>query len=327
MHPNFFYPGQQDFELSPAFPHNYKGIMLQGASVLTAHHPLIGQMVLQELQGSQYTIRFNIFNLLQPFTLNGVQPGSLLASFHAIKNSIRFSFQGLGPAVLKPGQFLLLHSSEREGKLSFEKAGNYHSLEVNWSETIVREYLPMFPVLTPLTRSKDSKRSFYVTPQSKTASFETLGLVQSIIQFRHKGGASQVLFEHKVKEYYISLLGTTQRTGSSKTTIRQEDYDKMQVLAERLRANPAKKFPIADLAQEFNMNEKKLEALFSEIIRHDDFRYHLESRLREAHRLLEETDYTPKKIKALIGYELYTSFITKFREYFGYPPSEVKRNQ
>jgi len=78
---------------------------------------------------------------------------------------------------------------------------------------------------------------------------------------------------------------------------------------------------------EFNMNEKKLENLFSEIFGTTILQYHLESRLREAHRLLEVTNYTSKQIRAMIGYDLTTSFITKFRKYFGYPPSEVKRNQ
>jgi len=172
MHPNFFLSGQQDFELFPALPHNYKGVILEGASVLTAHHPLIGHMVLQELKGSHYTIRFNFFNFLQPFTLNGTQQTAVLASFHALKNSIRFSLKGLGPALLKQGQFVLLHSSAREGKVAFAKAGAYHSLEVSWSEKMLEEYMHMFPILAPLTTGKDSKRSFYVTPQSKTADFQ-----------------------------------------------------------------------------------------------------------------------------------------------------------
>jgi AraC-like DNA-binding protein len=325
MHPNFFLPDQQDFELSPALPHNYKGIVLQGASILTAHHPVIGQIVLQELKGSHYTIRFNIFNFLKPFTLNATQQTSMLASFHALKNSIRVSLKGLGPSLLAQGQFLLLHSKEREGKLAFASAGAYHSFEVNWSEKMLEQYQHMFPVLTPLSTGRDSTRSFYVTPQGKTADFRCLGLAQSIIAFRHKDAASQVLFEHKIEEYYLSLLVISQRTASSKSTIRKEDYDNMQALAKRLRDQPERKFPITELSRELAMNEKKLEHLFSEIFGTTILQYHLENRLKEAHRLLEETDYSTKKIRAMVGYDLTTSFITQFRRYFGYPPSEVKR--
>jgi AraC-like DNA-binding protein len=47
--------------------------------------------------------------------------------------------------------------------------------------------------------------------------------------------------------------------------------------------------------------------------------------MQEAHRLLEETNLTTKAIAARVGYDLTTSFITKFREYFGYPPSQVSK--
>jgi AraC-like DNA-binding protein len=326
MHPNFDLTGEPHFGISYTLPLHFKGIALEGASILTAHNTAMGTIVFQEIVHTDFTIRFNQYNLLQPYTLNGTQEDTVLASIVALKNMSSWSFYGLGPAIIKNHEFILIHCKARPVKIAFEKPGNFQSLEISWPEKMLEDFLPLFTFLKPLLSKKESVRPFYVTPFPKTTSSHSLGLASDIIKFKNKTARAQYLLGHKIKGYQFSLLTDADRRPFLKKPIRKEDEEKILSLAEDMRNNPAKKFPGAEIVRDLGMNEKKLLKLFRELLGTTPYQYHLESRLREAHRLLEQTDLVTKEISDMVGYDRDASYVHKFGEFFGYPPSDLRKD-
>jgi AraC-like DNA-binding protein len=130
-----------------------------------------------------------------------------------------------------------------------------------------------------------------------------------------------------VHEYLVALLSASQQPPVRYSGISREDYKRLQAMADKLSGNPAKKFPLHDLSMQLHMNEKKLNRIFGQIFGKPVFEYHLEARMKEAHRLLEETDLTTKQVAARVGYARTTSFISRFKDFFGYPPGEITRSK
>jgi transcriptional regulator GlxA family with amidase domain len=73
------------------------------------------------------------------------------------------------------------------------------------------------------------------------------------------------------------------------------------------------------------MNTMKLKMAFKERFGQGIFEHQLEARMKEGLRLLQETNLAIKDVAGIVGYQRATSFISKFGEYFGYPPSQVEK--
>ncbi|HEY4156349.1 MAG TPA: AraC family transcriptional regulator [Puia sp.] len=325
MYPDFNHPKLNHFRLADSLPPNYRGMVLRAGQV-TAADANQGIMVLQDIIQPEFQIHFHLYDLLKPLFIPARQEKTFLVAFLALRNSIQYFIGGLGKFQLRQGEFALLHSPEQEGILRIEKPGIYQSLEVGWSETLVQQAFPYFPGLQSGLDGKDPKHPFYLYPPGRVAGSKSLDIVREMLKAPYDGPVSLLYFEHKVREYLLSLLTEAGKTAEVRLHLTPEEKERVIVLAEKLRAGPDRKFPIAELARETGMNEMKLKMAFKELFGSGIFEYHLEIRMKEAHRLLEETGLNTKAIAAQVGYELTTSFITKFREYFGYPPSEVRRN-
>lgn len=327
MHPDFNLSGHEGFQITPSLPNDYRGMILRGAKVMTANSSA-GVIILQQLDHSQYSINYSIFNFLQSVKISGKQRSAMLVAFLALKNNIRYSIKGFGLLQLRQGQFALLHSIRGcEITSAYEKEKEYHTLEVSWSEEMLKQALPYFPFLKVLFSPKTTLKSFYVQPPGLQAGTKALNLVNELLKTPYNDTLNKLYFEHKVREYLLLLLVEAGKKPSPKINLIKEQQDKIIALGTRLSNEPDKKFPIADLAVEMQMNEMKLKVAFKEVFGQGIFEYQLEARMKEAQRLLRETDLSTKAIAGMVGYELTTSFITRFREYFGYPPGDITRNK
>ncbi len=326
MFPHFEHPNIFGFKLTPSLSPEYKGLILQGARSLTAAGES-GTITFQDIIQPEYQIHFQDYNLLKPIRIPAIQEKSFLVAFLSLKNTIHYFIKGLGQFKLKQGQFALFQTMDQQVITKFDKSGNYQSLEIAWSEAIVKQVLPYFPSLNPLFSEAEKRKSYYLYQPGQIAGTHALDIIQSLLKSPHNDAVSLLFFQHKVQEYLLSILTETDKVPKYKLPYTEAEYEKMISLAENLTTHTNQHFPIAKLAKEMQMNEMKLKQVFKKIFGMGIFEYQLESRMKEAHRLLVETDLNTKTIASMVGYELGTSFITKFREYFGYPPSEIGKGR
>lgn len=311
--------------MTASLPGNYRGLVLRGG-VWRSAEAETGIILLQDIVQPAFRIQFHVYDLLKPLRFAASQEKAFVVAFLALKNSIHYFIKGLGRLHLRQGEFAILHTQERDAIARFEKAGAYQSFEVCWSDAIVEHALPYFSSLQAVFSTAGSVKSFYLHPPGQPAGSKALDIVQDILKAPYDEPVTKLYFEYKVREYLLSLLTEAGKAPIIKIRLTLEEYKRVNELAEKLRSHPNQKFPIADLAQAVQMNEMKLKMVFKELFGLGIFEYHLEARMKEALRLLEETNFTTKAIASMVGYQLTTSFITKFREHFGYPPSEVNRH-
>jgi AraC-like DNA-binding protein len=322
MHPNEPLL-QSGFLFSSALPAAYRGMILAD-SVPGVVRGAGGEWVLQRVDQPGFSLRFHSFNILQPMEFLAQQGSDLLVSFLALKNNLHYSIKGLGSLFLRPGQFALLHGPATGLTAAFARSQEYQHLEVAWSADLVRPLLEHFPSLQRTFSIASLHPGFVGTPGAAAGS-SALHLVQEILRPPIRSALRSLYFDVKVREYLLLLLAASDQQATSPASLPRADQEKLLSLAERLQTDTAEKFPIAHLAQDTGMNEMKLKTAFKALFGKGIFEYHMEARMQEAHRLLEETDLTTKAIAARVGYDLTTSFITKFREYFGYAPSQVSK--
>jgi AraC-like DNA-binding protein len=326
MQPDFKLPGQEHTRISPMLPEAYRGLALRGGEVAAAAGDW-GQMIIQALPKPSFSIQFNLFEFVRPMIVAGHQAASTLVSVLALKNNIQYTINGLGTLRLRQGQFALLHCREHSLTARFDGGKEYQTLEIGWSEDILRQALPYFNLLQRVFSPPPGVNSFYLVPPGRSVGPDALSIAQDVLKSPYNATLSQLFFEHKVREYLLLLLLEAGKMPAPHIRLTKGEWEKVEAVAAKITSEPDKKFPIVDLAADAHMNTLKLKTAFKEKFGQGIFEYQLAARMNEALRLLRETDLKTKVIAGLVGYELTTSFITKFREYFGYAPSEVAKNK
>ncbi|MBS1974238.1 MAG: helix-turn-helix transcriptional regulator [Bacteroidetes bacterium] len=322
MLPIFTEGHRADFQLSNSLPKDYKGYILRGGEYFTAVGE-VGRIIIQEFKRPLFDIRFNTYDLVRPIEINATQERTFLNSFLAFKNDIDYSGNKSQNLELFEGQFALMNTSDLRITAKFKNAAEYQSFEISWSEDVIISMLPHFPFLYKLFKKPGNK--FFLSHAARSAGHDIIGVARQFLNVPFDEGVSKVYFEYKVREYLLLLLVEANKKKPLKTKLTHDQRERIFDIASTLNNEPRRKFPISELASRSQMNEMKLKIAFKEIFGLGIFEYQLKARMQEAHRLLKETDLTTKQVAGLVGYKLTTSFITKFREYFGYPPSVVAK--
>jgi AraC-like DNA-binding protein len=326
MHPDFDHRKNLGFKLLASLTPGYKGFILPGAEAGSAEGKF-GKFLYQNIITPEFQIRFQAFDLLEPQGIPSRQEKAFLVALLPLRNTIQYFIKGLGQFELKQGQFALLHTPEQDAFSRFEKTGSYQSLEIAWSEKMAKQVLPHFSLLKPLFSGKEKTRPFYLHQPGQLAGTRTLDIARAILKSPYDNTVSLLYFKYKAQEYLLSILTEADKGPGIKTQLTDDEHENILSISDKLTNHINQHFPISRLAKETRMNETKLKQAFKEIFGMGIFEYQLEARMKEAHRLLIETDLSTKAIASLVGYELGTSFITKFREYFGYAPSELGKGR
>jgi AraC-like DNA-binding protein len=317
---------EEGFQFSPDLPAMYHGKSLRGAKTVTATN-VNGTYILQEIDQPEFSIKYLIAEFLKSTNVWIELPASPLISFLALKSNIHFFVKGLGFQLLRQGQFTLIHAVEKKVLLHFSENNSQECIEICWSINLLKQAAGLFPFLQNSIQKFGAGIAFSLPKQGKYANHQTLGLIHDLMNAPFNEEISKLYYEHKVREYLILLLVESGKTPPSKIFLTEEEWQKIETLAVTIRNSIAKKFPISDLAMESGMNEVKLKTAFKQRYGMGIFEYQLAARMQGAHRLLAENKLSTKAIASLVGYRLTTSFIKKFREYFGYTPGAISKRK
>lgn len=325
MEPEFILPEHEQFTIAYALPAAYRGRVLRGASVVTASGPS-GTIVVQTYRQPLYTIRLKEFTFLQNITLLFTQTTTRIFAALALKNNIRYSLQGIGVLTLKEGQFTVLQQSDGNFSGVYEKDKTYRSLEIDWAEEIVRESIDLFPKLTQLLYQHNPLPAFIGRP-AYTANADLLGVANDIVHPPYATMITGMMFDYKIREFYLLISVAIGRVPALKVKLTPEQEVLIDEIAQMLRSGKNKKYPIAQLATTATMNTMKFKQAFKERYDSPPFEYQMTHRMQEAYDILKEGSMNINEVARYIGYKGATSFTTKFREYFGFPPSKITKEK
>jgi AraC-like DNA-binding protein len=206
---------------------------------------------------------------------------------------------------------LLEHSPESLFKLGFH-------------EILAKQSIPLWEVITSKTAADVKPHTtlqllFITSKQQLVPSYCTV---------------SRLLYSNTI---IISCISTTQQDVLPETTAKLNVPNKKQsdaILIQNVRAyilenlenleNPLPSTP--ELSKMFKVNEFKLKDSFRHFFNTSIYQFYIEERLKKAHLMILQTAIPIKQISIICGYIDYTNFYKAFKKRFGYPPSELKRD-
>jgi AraC-like DNA-binding protein len=325
MHSPFDPGSSRFFSLHPSLPENFNGYILRGAIARSLRSPA-GSCIIQSYNRPEFSIQFGIFRLLSVIRMTLGYPGSGAGSLLAMRGDM-FLQATRDRQTLRAGQFSFLAPGEETVNLGFGYGEDQQFFEVCWSTEILEEALVFFPSLKDLfAHRKQSPTSPLLLP-GRRAGDQALDLVNTILKSPFTVEQTELFFQYKVREYLLLLLKEASVDPATNLMLTRRELAVLAELKDRLITHPQTKYPIRRLATEAGMNTMRLKMAFKQEYGETIFSFHLNERMKEAHRLIAETDLPTKAIANRVGYELTTSFITRFREFFGYPPSQVKKKR
>jgi AraC-like DNA-binding protein len=314
------------FSLQAGLPPGYRGIILQGA-VYASLQTSSELIVLQHFVRTDFAIQLGIYKFLH-FVRSILRPppfstGSLLV----LRKELNCRMEGIDKLSLKKGQFSFIHFAGENLLANFEGGHEYQLLEISCYPELLSQALSHFPGLGEQFLKAGSHSNASLLSAPRAAGEKSLDLVHDLLHSHFVPGINEIYFQYKVREYFFLLLVETSKTEAPGMVLTKDEEDRMRKLGERLQQDPQGRFPIATLAKEMGMNEMKLKLAFKQVNGKGIFEYHLDQRMKVALRLLKYSELSTKEIAALVGYEFTTNFISRFRKYYGFPPSKIQRKR
>ena len=232
----------------------------------------------------------------------------------------------MGALSLKQGQFMLAYIQPTTITARFSKGSTSELLAIGWSPGLFYEMLPYFDWLKQYAGVDPPMDSKWIS-RPRPANLRMMDIAHDMLSNPYDETVGLLLYEHKVREYLLELLMEAGKKPPPKIKLTTAEREMIAAIAEEITANPDKKYPIALLTMKAGINSIKLKGAFKEIYGHGIFEHQMAARMKEARRLLLETDLSPKQVSAMIGYKLTTSFVSRFKKHFGYYSSEISKSR
>ena len=302
-------------------PSGYAGPVLRGANSFSFKIATIN-LVVQELAGEQYALRFGIGKFLKDAITRGEIYKEGLYSYFMLKGSARKKFDTLGRMHLRQDQYSAFYTKEDDCTADFEKNTEFRLFDVFYSPMLLAELSPYFPEVKKMLAGEDSSlthRPCRMLPSMRE-------ITQQILNCPYEDDTRQFYFDLKVRELLFQILRNAFR--ERKSAIRFTSWEKARILEARniLERHISQKTPsIKSLARQVALNEFKLKAGFRQYFQSGIFEWLMERKLQYAKELLQSTNKPVKEICAMVGYPRTTNFITAFRKRFGVTPGSFRR--
>lgn len=308
-------------EFEPGLPSDYSGPILRGATSVQAKSNL-AELVIQELHGEYYTIRFLIGKFLKKVNAKGWIHSNGLYSYFMLKNGTRKRINTVGNLHIRQDQYACFYSESSDCSAVFEKTNEFRALDVFYSPKLLEELLPFFPELKNVLLSSKGMvlpgKSCWSLPSMKE-------IINQILNCPYDEATRQFYFDLKVRELLYQLLETTFKRNPSQFFTPFEIahiHEARDVLESYISKKPPS---IRSLARKVGLNEHKLKIGFKQYFNTSIFDWLIDRKMQHAKQLILTTNRPIKDICTMVGYPRTTNFITAFRRRFGMTPGSLRR--
>lgn len=133
--------------------------------------------------------------------------------------------------------------------------------------------------------------------------------------------------EMQTLEYLFKMLSLfeTDNTASSAEAENYDPYYKyIYAVKKYISFNFSKTIKISDIAKQLNINRSHLYRVFKENTGRSIEEYLVSTRINEARRLLDDTDFSTSAIANLVGYAHCSTFFKMFKAHTGLTPQEYR---
>ncbi len=309
-------------KFEPGLPSDYSGPILCGATSFQAKSNL-AELVIQELHGEYYTIRFLIGKFLKKVNAKGWIHSNGLYSYFMLKNGTRKRINAIGNLHIRQDQYACFFTESSDCSAVFEKTNEFRGLDVFYSPKLLEELLPFFPELKNVLLSP----SGILMPGKPCWSLPSMKeIINQILNCPYDEATRQFYFDLKVRELLYQLLETAFKTNPSQQSFTPFEVARIHEARDILETYISKKPPsIRSLSRKVALNEYKLKTGFKQYFNTSIFDWLIDRKMQHARHLILTTNRPIKDICAMVGYPRTTNFITAFRRRFGMTPGSLRR--
>lgn len=242
-------------EFQPGLPSDYAGPILHGAGALSTKTN-IAELVLQELTGEHYSIRFIIGKFLKRVNASGWIHTDGLYSYFMLKNGTRKKFDTIGKLHIRQDQYTCFFTESTDCSAIFEKNNEFRALDFFYSPKLLKELLPFFPELKNVLLSSPGMilpgKTGWTLPSMKE-------ITTQILNCLYDEATRQFYFDLKVRELLYQILENAFRRKATAQFFTPWETARIHEARNILENYISKKPPsIRSLSRQVALNEFKL---------------------------------------------------------------------
>lgn len=295
-------------------PSDFKGWRLPGSKLLSAIGEF-GSVCIQEFQDEHYSMRLNVFDLLEQFIVKTIGHKDGLDSTLILKGEATYEINKAEKFHLLQNHFCVIQAEAKE-IITIYKRKLHISFDTLFSKKLKDELSIIFESL------KLSKASTLFIPPQR-ADIEIHDIANSIFRCKYKNNLRRYYFESRVKDLLFKYLAESTTASIEEKEPAEKEVEAVNVAAEIITADLSAHYLIPDLAKKVLLNEFRFKKVFKLLFGVGPYEYLVKKRMEKAKELLN-SGLSIKEVAAYVGYRP-SDFTTSFRQHFGYPPSLLKK--
>lgn len=149
-------------------------------------------------------------------------------------------------------------------------------------------------------------------------------IVQHMLYYPVSTAHKKLYLRLKCEEFYV-LFYENMAKASKRELIPETVIDKMNRIDLLIRRQLDQNFTIAQLTQTFSLNTEQLKRYFKLYFGTTIHQYILAIKMEVAEQLIQRSDQSLKEISFDLGFKTDAHFSEAFKNYFGYPPGQLRK--
>ncbi|MBS1564551.1 MAG: helix-turn-helix transcriptional regulator, partial [Bacteroidetes bacterium] len=308
----------------PVVPPGLSSLVVPGSIISSAEGPF-GKMMFQEINAGHFKFFYNVYRIQEDLALDFSSPEKALFSHIALRGSLRHDLEGIGPLLLKMGQFNFLHYPYIRGTTYLERNHEYHTFNISYNTTQLQELLPFFPFLESMLVNIASGRHGLLFKNNGWINAQIRDLADYALGCPFEDELRRFYFDLKMKEFLVLLLVQEQKRLMAPDKMTRSNFDSIQESRHIIDTRYDVHITLSDIARQVGLNEFKLKTGFRRLFGIGMFEYLLQTRMQKARTLLLETRLPIKEVARRTGYTSKQSFQNAFKKYYDETPGSFRR--
>jgi AraC-like DNA-binding protein len=310
--------------MQQGLPFPYKGAALSGSYV--QHHTWeTGQVILQEINQLQYTIRYAVYKMARQIKLKFVRPESGLQTTAILNDQCRTTIAGAGRFRIEEGYFSTLFSNSCNGTLQFEQGTELIAFDTTWSIDMLHAFIPEDSEWWKIFEKDTSDIPVLIGSPYRRITPALAALIEQIKYSSYEPALRSISIDHLLKEYLTEILKEAENHDWLDGDITKNDLERIEAAKEIIAANPNNHISTSALAKMVYMNECKLKALFVKATGMGIFDYMMYLRCCAVKERIVNTDLPLKAFVQEAGYSDLANFVTGFKRHMGCTPADIRK--
>ena len=177
---------------------------------------------------------------------------------------------------------------------------------------------------------KDQKHGITTRLKSCLASVKTLTLAKEIYDSPFIGTLNDLYLQSRVYEIIhdelLSIINEDSKSKQNRVILSKDDIEALHKI-KTLILKDKKNFSIDELAKKAAINQTKLKYGFKKLFNTTPGNLILETKMYEAKRLLESSEYNVTEVARIAGYKYVQNFSNAFMKFFEVSPKELMKTR